>query len=197
MFIQTAETPNPHSLKFLPGDYVLGPNTLGMDFPTPGAAKVSPLAATLFDVDGVTGVYLGADFVTVTKDPSVEWHAIKPALLGAIADILAAGIPVVDQGAAEAAPAGSPDDYEGEEREVVEQIVELLDTRVRPAVAQDGGDIVFHRFERTNEAGEGIVYLTMKGACAGCPSSTATLKSGIENLLKHYVPEVTAVEAVG
>ncbi|WP_031550513.1 NifU family protein [Parvularcula oceani] len=193
MFIETAPTPNPQSLKFLPGQPVLGEGVLGMDFPTPGTAKPSPLATALYDVDGVTGVYLGADFVTVTKDPSVEWTHIKPALLGTIADYLAAGIPVVDQGAVEESPAGSADDYEGEDKEIVEQIVELLDTRVRPAVAQDGGDIVFHKFV----PGDGIVYLTMRGSCAGCPSSTMTLKSGIENLLRHYVPEVTSVEAVG
>ena len=192
MFIETAETPNPLSLKFLPGRPVLGAGVLGLDFPTPGTAKPSPLASALFDVDGVAGVYLGADFVTVTKDEAADWHEIKPALLGTIADYLAAGIPVVDTGADEAGPAGSAADYEGEDREVVEQILELLDTRVRPAVAADGGDIIFHRFE----PGDGIVYLTMQGACAGCPSSTMTLKSGIENLLRHYVPEVQAVEAV-
>ncbi|WOI53147.1 NifU family protein [Parvularcula sp. LCG005] len=194
MFIQTEDTPNPHSMKFLPGRDVLGAGQLGMDFPNIDAAKVSPLAVALFDVDGVTGVYLGADFVTVTKDPTVNWTDIKPALLGTIADYLAAGIPLVDQGVAgtPAKDEGTADDYEGEDREIVEQIIDLLDTRVRPAVAQDGGDIVFHRFV----PGDGIVYLTMKGACSGCPSSTMTLKSGIENLLKHYVPEVTAVEAV-
>lgn len=195
MFIETAPTPNPQSLKFLPGGPVLGQGSMGLDYPTPESAAPSPLATALFDVDGVTGVYLGADFVTVTKDASVEWAHIKPALLGTIADFLAAGIPVVDEGADKAAAAseGSAADYEGEDREIVEQIVELLDTRVRPAVAQDGGDIVFHRFE----PGDGIVYLTMRGSCAGCPSSTATLKMGIENLLRHYVPEVTSVEAVG
>ncbi len=193
MFIQTEDTPNPQSMKFLPGRDVLGAGQLGMDFPTLEAAKASPLAAALFDVDGVTGVYLGGDFLTVTKDASVEWAHIKHALLGTIADYLAAGIPVVDEGLAEAASSpGNADDYEGEDKEIVEQIIDLLETRVRPAVAQDGGDIVFHRYV----PGDGIVFLTMKGACAGCPSSTMTLKSGIENLLKHYVPEVTAVEAV-
>ncbi|WP_370335429.1 NifU family protein [Parvularcula marina] len=193
MFIQTEDTPNPQSMKFLPGRDVIGRGELGVDFPTIEAAKPSPLAAALFDVDGVTGVYLGGDFVTVTKDPSVDWVHIKPAILGTIADYLAAGIPVIDEGAAGGADtAGSADDYEGETREIVEQIIELIETRVRPAVAADGGDIVFHRFVE----GDGIVFLTMKGACAGCPSSTMTLKSGIENLLKHYVPEVTAVEAV-
>ncbi|NNU15755.1 NifU family protein [Parvularcula sp. ZS-1/3] len=193
MFIRTEDTPNPNSLKFLPDQPVLGPGELGMDFPTPGAAKISPLAAALFDVDGVVSVYLGADFVTVSKDQTVDWEPLKPALLGTIADFLAAGIPVVDQRASTAAEGvTSVEDYKGEDREVVEQIIELLDTRVRPAVAQDGGDIIFHRFE----PGDGIVFLTMQGACAGCPSSTMTLKSGIENLLKHYVPEVQSVEAV-
>ena len=193
MFIQTEDTPNPQSLKFLPGRPVLGEDKLGVDFPTPDSAKPSPLATALFEEDGVMGVYLGADFLTVTKDPAVEWVHLKPVLLGTIADYLAAGIPVVDEAMMgdELGPA-SLDDYEGEDREVVEQIVDLIETRVRPAVAQDGGDIVFHKFV----PGDGIVYLTMKGACAGCPSSTMTLKSGIENLLKHYVPEVTAVEAV-
>jgi Fe-S cluster biogenesis protein NfuA len=141
----------------------------------------------------VDGVYLGADFLTVSKDEGADWAHLRPAILGTIADYLAAGIPVIDKGAqASAAAPADLDAYEGEDREIVEQIVELIETRVRPAVAQDGGDIVFHRYV----PGDGIVYLTMKGACAGCPSSTMTLKSGIENLLKHYVPEVTAVEAV-
>ncbi|WP_041534889.1 NifU N-terminal domain-containing protein [Parvularcula bermudensis] len=192
MFIDTYDTPNPHSLKVVLGQAVLGGGSMGMDFPTLESAKVSPLASALFDIDGVVEVYLGADFLTVTKDPSVEWQHLKPAVLGTVADYLAAGIPVVDQGAA-ADSADTPDDYEGETKEIVEQIIDLIETRVRPAVAQDGGDIVFHRFV----PGDGIVFLSMRGACSGCPSSTMTLKSGIENLLKHYVPEVTAVEAVG
>lgn len=193
MFIQTEDTPNPQSMKFLPGQAVLGTGELGIDFPTPASAAISPLAVALFDVDGVGGVYLGADFITVTKAEAADWAHLKPALLGTIADYLAAGIPVVDPGAMAAAPAAADlDEYEGENREIVDQIVDLIETRVRPAVAQDGGDIVFHRWV----PGDGIVYLMMKGACAGCPSSTMTLKSGIENLLKHYVPEVTAVEQV-
>lgn len=193
MFIQTEDTPNPQSMKFLPGQEVIGRGEMGIDFPTPASAQMSPLATALFDVDGVMGVYLGADFVTVTKDPSVDWVHLKPAVLGTIADYLAAGIPVIDQGVASTTPdAGSAEDYEGEDKEIVEQIIDLIETRVRPAVAQDGGDIVFHRYVPV----DGIVFLTMRGACAGCPSSTMTLKSGIENLLKHYVPEVTAVEAV-
>ncbi|MEM9495420.1 MAG: NifU family protein [Pseudomonadota bacterium] len=192
MFIQTEDTPNPQSMKFLPGQAVLGEGALGMDFPTMEAAAASPLAALLFETDGVMGVYLGADFITVTKAQEVEWVHIKPALLGAIADYLTTGAPVVAEGAGAPGPATSLDDYEGEDRETVEQIIELIDTRVRPAVAADGGDIVFQHFEPRT----GVVFLSMRGACAGCPSSTMTLKAGVENLLKHYVPEVAKVEAV-
>ena len=193
MFIQTEDTPNPQSMKFLPGRAVLGEGQLGVDFPTFETAKAgSPLAALLFETDGVMGVYLGADFVTVTKAEAVEWIHIKPAILGAIADFFTAGLPVLNEGAAASSqPATSLDDYEGEDREVVEQIIELIETRVRPAVAADGGDIVFKHFEPRT----GVVFLSMQGACAGCPSSTMTLKSGIENMLKHYVPEVAKVEA--
>lgn len=198
MFIQTEDTPNPQSMKFLPGRAVLGADAdgrpaLGMDFPNAESAAASPLAATLFDVDGVTGVYLGADFITVTKAEATAWQHIKPALLGAIADHLAAGLPALGAGAAPTGkPATSLDDYEGEDREVVEQIIELIDTRVRPAVAQDGGDIVFKHYEPRT----GVVFLSLHGSCSGCPSSTMTLKAGIENMLKHYVPEVVKVEAV-
>ena len=199
MFIQTEDTPNPQSMKFLPGQAVLGLDergapALGIDFPTLESADASPLAQTLFEIDGVMSVYLGADFVTVTKTEAVEWLHIKPAILGALADFLTAGLPVVKEGAqagASNAPATSLDDYEGEDRETVEQIIELIETRVRPAVAADGGDIVFKHFEPRT----GVVFLSMHGACAGCPSSTMTLKSGIENMLKHYVPEVVKVEA--
>ena len=193
MFIQTEDTPNPQSMKFLPGQAVLGAGVLGVDFPTMESAAASPLAESLFGIDGVMSVYLGADFITVTKAEAVEWMHIKPAILGAIADYLVAGLPVLKEGAAPAAaPATSLDDYEGEDREVVEQIIELIDTRVRPAVAADGGDIVFKHYEPRT----GVVFLAMHGACAGCPSSTQTLKAGIENLLKHYVPEVVKVEPV-
>lgn len=193
MFIQTEDTPNPQSMKFLPGRPVLGAGELGLDFPTFETAKAgSPLAGLLFETDGVMAVYLGADFITVTKAEAVGWVHIKPAILGAIADFFTAGLPVLHEGAAPAsAPATSLDDYEGEDRETVEQIIELIETRVRPAVAADGGDIVFKHYEPRT----GVVFLSMQGACAGCPSSTMTLKSGIENMLKHYVPEVVKVEA--
>ncbi|MEM9284925.1 MAG: NifU family protein [Pseudomonadota bacterium] len=193
MHIRTEDTPNPQSMKFLPDLPVLGDGQLGMDFPSPGAAKISPLAAALFDVDGVTSIYLGDRFVTVSKDETSEWEHLRPAILGTLADFLAAGIPVVDTGAGDAVESETTAaDYKGEDREIVEQIIDLIETRVRPAVAQDGGDIIFQRYE----PGDGIVFLSMRGACAGCPSSTMTLKSGVENLLKHYVPEVTSVEAV-
>jgi len=198
MFIQTEDTPNPQSMKFLPGQAVLGVDAegrpqLGADFPTIESAAASPLAQTLYAVDGVIGVYLGADFVTVTKDPTTEWAHIKPAILGAIADHLTAGIPVMTEGAVVKKPETSNlDDYDGDDRETVEQILELIDTRVRPAVAADGGDIVFRHYEPKT----GVVFLSMHGACAGCPSSTMTLKAGIENMLKHYVPEVMKVEPV-
>jgi Fe-S cluster biogenesis protein NfuA len=193
MFIQTEDTPNPQSMKFLPGEPILGEGALGMDFPSRESAGMSPLAQSLFEVEGVAGVYLGSNFVTVTKEPAVEWMHVKPAILGAIADHLLAGIPVILEGAkTSATPATSLDEYEGEDREVVEQIIELIDTRVRPAVAQDGGDIVFKHYEPRT----GVVFLSLHGSCSGCPSSTMTLKAGIENMLKHYVPEVVKVEAV-
>ncbi len=193
MFIQTEDTPNPQSMKFLPGEPVLGEGQLGMDFPTIESAALSPLAEAIYSVDGIMGVYLGGEFITVTKDPSVEWHHIKPTILGIIADFLTAKLPILNVGAtSKPSPATPLEDYEGDDREVVEQILELIDTRVRPAVAADGGDIVFHHFEPRT----GIVFLSMQGACAGCPSSTYTLKAGIENMLKHYVPEVVKVEPV-
>lgn len=185
MFIQTESTPNPATLKFLPGQAVLEAGTA--DFPNQEAAEKSPLAARVFGVEGVTGVFLGNDFVTVTKAEDVDWDHVKPAILGAIMEHFQSGQPVI---IGEAAASGHAD-HDGEDAEIVGQIKELLDTRVRPAVAQDGGDITFHGFER------GVVYLHMQGACAGCPSSTITLKMGIENLLRHYIPEVTEVRPVG
>lgn len=186
MFIQTESTPNPATLKFLPGQTVLETGTA--DFPTPEGAEQSPLASRIFKVQGVTGVFFGNDFVTVTKSEETEWDHVKPAILGAIMEHFQSGQPIMI--GASAAPSGHAE-HDGENAEVVGQIKELLDTRVRPAVAQDGGDITFHGFER------GVVYLHMQGACAGCPSSTITLKMGIENLLRHYIPEVTEVRPVG
>lgn len=184
MFIQTESTPNPATLKFLPGQSVLGAGTA--DFPSSDTADSSPLATRIFAVAGVTGVFLGSDFVTVTKDESSEWDHIKPAILGAVMEHFQSGQPAIE---GEAAASGHAE-HTGEDGEIVGQIKELLDTRVRPAVAQDGGDITFHGFER------GVVYLHMQGACAGCPSSTLTLKMGIENLLRHYIPEVVEVRPV-
>jgi len=197
MFIQTENTPNPQSLKFLPGEAVLtvaeaGNPATGHDFPSPESARHSPLARALFSIEGVEGVFLGADFVTVTKAGSADWSQVKPGVLGVIADHFATGTPALDEGAPATRPATALEDYEGEDREIVEQIIELIETRVRPAVAQDGGDIVFRHYE----ARTGVVFLSLHGSCSGCPSSTMTLKSGIENMLKHYVPEVVKVEAV-
>ena len=184
MFIQTEQTPNPATLKFLPGREVLAERTA--DFPDASSAGASPLAQRLFEVDGVARVFLGQDFVTITKTDDREWYLLKPAILGVIMEHFTAGRPVLLDEAAVKGHAGD----EAEDSEVVTQIKELLDTRVRPAVAQDGGDIVFHGFE------DGVVFLTMQGACSGCPSSTATLKMGIENMLRHYIPEVVEVRAV-
>jgi Fe-S cluster biogenesis protein NfuA len=183
MFIQTESTPNPATLKFLPGRIVLAD---GADFTDAASAHISPLAMRLFAVDGVTGVYLGPDFITVTKAGG-EWHHLKPAILGAIMDHFTRGDPVMTQAQGSLHASHDADD---EDAEIIDQIKEILDTRVRPAVAQDGGDIVFHGFAK------GVVYLNLRGSCAGCPSSTMTLKSGIENMLRHYVPEVTEVRAV-
>ena len=182
MFIQTESTPNPATLKFLPGQTVLELGTA--DFPSADTAGKSPLAGRIFAVAGVTGVFLGTDFVTVTKGEAVDWQHIKPAILGAIMEHYQSGAAVME-GSQVAHTA-----HDGPDSDIVKQIQELLDTRVRPAVAQDGGDITFHGFDR------GVVYLNMKGACAGCPSSTLTLKMGIENLLRHYIPEVTEVRPV-
>jgi Fe-S cluster biogenesis protein NfuA len=181
MFIQTEETPNPATLKFLPGRTVMESGTA--NFPTAESAARSPLAERLFDLEGVTGVFLGSDFVTVTKRVDRDWHLMKPAILGVIMEHFTANRPVIH----ETAPVASGD---GEDSEIVAQIKDLLETRVRPAVAQDGGDIIFQGFE------EGVVYLHLQGSCSGCPSSTATLKMGIENMLKHYIPEVSEVRAV-
>jgi Fe-S cluster biogenesis protein NfuA len=184
MFVEIEETPNPATLKFLPGQPVMDEGTAY--FADPAAAGTSPLAARLFAVPGVREVFFGADFITVAKSQDREWHLLKPSILGIITEHFAAGRPIMQRLAAEdASPAG-----DDEEDEVVVQIKELLDQRVRPAVAMDGGDIVFRGFDK------GVVYLHMQGACAGCPSSTATLKMGIENMLRHYIPEVVEVRAV-
>lgn len=193
MFIQTEPTPNPDTLKFLPGQEVTGASG-PYDFAGPEEAGTSPLAQTLFQVDGVVRVFLASDFISLTKADTADWKHVRPMALAAIMDHFVAGLPVLNTGGAgiaHADPEGSVDDYEGDAAEIVGEIIELIETRVRPAVAQDGGDIVFHRFEEET----GIVHLSMRGACAGCPSSTFTLKQGIENMLKAYVPEVTAVEA--
>lgn len=185
MFIQTEQTPNPATLKFLPGREVMEQGTA--DFPDPESAKRSPLAQRLFQVEGVAGVFLGSDFITITKAEGKEWYLLKPALLGIIMEHFTANRPVI---LADAAGEPAATVHDAEDAEIVEQIRELLDTRVRPAVAQDGGDIIFRGFQN------GIVYLHLQGACSGCPSSTATLKMGIENMLRHYVPEVVEVRPV-
>jgi Fe-S cluster biogenesis protein NfuA len=184
MFIETEGTPNPATLKFLPGRDVLGLSTA--DFASPASATRSPLATALFALPGVARVFFGGDFVTVTKDDQISWQALKPQVLGVIMDHFVAGHAVLEH------EGGGLDeeDVDESDREVVDQIKELLDTRVRPAVAGDGGDIVFRGYR------DGIVRLHMQGSCSGCPSSSATLKHGIENMLKHYVPEVVAVEQV-
>lgn len=186
MFIQTETTPNPATLKFLPGQTVLASGTA--DFPTPDAGAASPLARRIFETGNVSGVFLGNDFVTVTKEDSVEWDHIKPAVLGAIMEHYQSGAAVLEETDGQAS--GGHAEHSGENSEIVVQIKELLDTRVRPAVAQDGGDITFHGFDK------GVVYLHMQGSCAGCPSSTRTLKMGIENLLRHYIPEVLEVRPI-
>lgn len=190
MFIQTEATPNPATLKFLPGRVVLESGSA--DFRAPEEADSSPLAQRLFAIPGVDGVFFGYDFITITReerdDAGFDWQHLKPAVLGAIMEHFTSGQPVMDQDAPDT-EAGEEFYEEGDQR-IVDTIKELLETRVRPAVAQDGGDITFRGFK------EGIVYLHMRGACAGCPSSTATLKYGIQNLLRHFIPEVQEVEAV-
>ena len=184
MFIQTESTPNPSTLKFLPGQPVLEMGTA--DFASEIAAQNSPLAERIFRITDVKGVFFGLDFITVSKEDRAEWDQMKPEILAAIMDHYQSGDPVM----ANQSGAISHADHDGPNQDLVNQIKELLDTRVRPAVAQDGGDITFHGFE------DGVVYLHMQGACAGCPSSTMTLKMGIENLLRHYIPEVTEVRPV-
>jgi len=186
MFIQTEATPNPSTLKFLPGRTVMADGTLHM--PDSEAATRSPLAQKLFQIDGVRGVFFGNDFITVTKGPA-EWQHLKPAILGAIMEHYMSGQPIV---LADERPVADGDGefFDPADAETVATIKELLETRVRPAVAADGGDITFRGFK------EGIVYLAMQGSCAGCPSSTATLKHGIQNLMRHFLPDVREVQAI-
>ena len=185
MFIQTEVTPNPSVLKFLPGRELLASGT--REFRDEGEAMASPLAVDLFDLPGVNRVFFGQDFLTVTKDEEHDWAHLKAPILAAIMDHFTGGGPLFTDLAGEAV---NETVYEGETAQIVAEIKDLLDSRIRPAVAQDGGDILFSRFE----ADTGVVWLHMRGACAGCPSSAATLKSGVENMLRHYVPEVTRVE---
>lgn len=190
MFIQTQSTPNPETLKFLPGRPV-SPVT-AYDFASEAESAASPLAEALFAITGVRGVFLGDDFVSITKSDETDWAVLKPQALAAIMDHFVSGAPILAEGAGASGREDAGEiAYEGETAEIVAEIKELIATRVRPAVAQDGGDIVFRRFDVET----GIVHLSMRGACSGCPSSAMTLKQGVENLLRHYVPEVTAVEA--
>ncbi len=191
MLIETEPTPNPATLKFLPGRTVMENGT--RDFATPEEAEASPLAETLFGLGDVTGVFFGRDFISVTAGPGAEWRDLKPDVLAILLDHFSAGMPLFRPGTAagfSVPPEASGFEDDPADADIVAQIRELIDTRVRPAVANDGGDIVYRGFD------QGKVYLQMQGACAGCPSSTATLKNGIEQLLRHYVPEVTEVRAV-
>lgn len=192
MIIETETTPNPATLKFLPGRLVMAAEDGGgtRDFASPEEAEASPLAEALFGLGDVTGVFFGRDFISVTVAPGVEWAGIKPDILAILTDHFTAAMPLFVAGNGIAVP--SDDDYpmdDPEDGDIIAQIKELVETRVRPAVAQDGGDIVYRGFQ------QGVVYLQMQGACSGCPSSTMTLKNGIEQLLKHYVPEVIEVRA--
>jgi NFU1 iron-sulfur cluster scaffold homolog, mitochondrial len=190
MFIQTETTPNPETLKFLPGRAVLGAG--GRDFGDAAAATASPLAGELFRIEGVRRVYFGPDFITIAKAPDWDWAHLKPHVLAAIMDHFMSNAPLLAEGGDEADEAEGDIVYEGEAAEIVTALKELIEARVRPAVARDGGDITFHSWDHEN----GVVRLHMRGACSGCPSSAVTLKQGIENMLRHYVPEVLAVEPV-
>ena len=185
MFIQTEQTPNPQTLKFLPGKVVMDDGTAF--FQNIEESSNSPFAKRLFDVDGVEGVFFGSDFITVTKSQSIDWQVMKPLILGSIMDHYNSGEETISKDKKNDNKSLKSDENDDD---IVIQIKELLDTRVRPAVAMDGGDIVYDSFK------DGIVYLHMQGACSGCPSSTATLKMGIENMLKHYVPEVQEVRPI-
>jgi Fe-S cluster biogenesis protein NfuA len=188
MLIETETTPNPATLKFLPGRPVMTGGT--RDFATPEEAEASPLAEALFDLGDVEGVFFGSDFIAVTAAPGVEWRDLKPNVLGVLLDHFSGDMPLFRPGSAAEIEIAADEIEDPEDADIVAQIKELIETRVRPAVANDGGDIVYRGFQR------GTVFLKMQGACSGCPSSTATLKQGIEQLLKYYVPEVTSVQAV-
>jgi Fe-S cluster biogenesis protein NfuA len=190
MLIETETTPNPATLKFLPGRIVMEAGS--RDFASPEEAEASPLAEVLFGLGDVTGVFFGKDFISVTAAPGVEWSSLKPDVLGLLLDHFSANMPLFHAASAGFSVPAADEEYpldDPSDQEIVDQIKELIETRVRPAVANDGGDIVYRGFQR------GIVYLQLQGACSGCPSSSATLKNGIEQLLKHYVPEVTEVRA--
>ncbi|MDQ3079531.1 MAG: NifU family protein [Pseudomonadota bacterium] len=190
MLIETERTPNPATRKFLPGRTVM--ETGGRDFPNADAAEASPLASALFATDMVDGVYFGRDFISVSAAPTVDWQTLEPEVLGLLLDHFTLGAPLFVQGSAAGIEIDAPAMFEDDpaDADIVDQIKELIETRVRPAVAQDGGDIVYRGYK------DGTLYLAMQGACAGCPSSAITLKRGIEGLIKHYVPEVETVEAV-
>jgi Fe-S cluster biogenesis protein NfuA len=188
MFIQTETTPNPAVLKFLPGQSVLAEGAGVREFNDAAAASASPLAGALFRIEGVRRVFLAREFLTVSKAEEADWAYLKAPILAAIMDHYTSG----EAAAGDEALAEDEDVYDAASADIVQEIKDLLDTRIRPAVAQDGGDILFSKFEPKT----GVVWLHMRGACAGCPSSAATLKSGVENLMRHYIPEVTAVEQV-
>ena len=190
MLIETERTPNPATRKFLPGQIVM--ESGGRDFATPEAAEASPLANALFATGMVDGVYFGRDFISVSAAPTIEWEDLEPEVLGLLLDHFTLGAPLFAQGSAAGIEVAPPPSFEEDpaDTEIIDQIKELLETRVRPAVAQDGGDIVYHGYR------DGTLYLAMQGACQGCPSSAVTLKRGIEGLIKHYVPEVETVEAI-
>ncbi len=187
MFIQTEATPNPNTMKFLPGQPVLGDKTAF--FTDSDNAKASPLASALFVLSDIRAVFFGGDFITVTKTEAASWDVLKPQILTTVMEHYQNGLPLMSPASDAKADSASAISYSADEQEIVDQIIEMIEVRVRPAVAQDGGDIIFHSYK------DGIVKLEMHGACSGCPSSTATLKNGIENMLKHYIPEIVAVEA--
>ena len=188
MFIQTEETPNPQTLKFIPGEPVLSDRTAF--FTNEESAKASPLAMALFAAGGINAVFFGRDFITITKSEDTDWSHIKPSLLSTIMEHYVQNKPIMADSHGKEAVSLKEIEYSPAELEIVEQIKELLEHRVRPAVAQDGGDIIFHAYK------DGVVHLEMHGACSGCPSSSVTLKHGIENMLRHYIPEIIAVEPV-